>query len=61
VDDAAEALSLGRTKVYGLLDAGLLPSVKIGRARRTPRCKWQLARLDNRRYKGGRRSGLTPS
>jgi excisionase family DNA binding protein len=36
VEDAAEALSLGRTKVYELLESGLLPSVKIGRARRIP-------------------------
>jgi excisionase family DNA binding protein len=36
VEDAARALSLGRTKVYELLDAGLLRSVKIGRARRLP-------------------------
>ncbi|MGQ0629415.1 MAG: helix-turn-helix domain-containing protein [Sporichthyaceae bacterium] len=36
VEDAAEALALGRTKVYELLDAGALRSVKIGRARRIP-------------------------
>lgn len=36
VEDAAEALALGRTKIYELLDAGLLRSVKIGRARRIP-------------------------
>jgi excisionase family DNA binding protein len=36
VEDAAQALALGRTKVYELLDAGQLRSVKIGRARRIP-------------------------
>lgn len=36
VEDAAEVLSLGRTKVYELSEAGLLPWVKIGRARRIP-------------------------
>jgi excisionase family DNA binding protein len=36
VDDAAAVLSLGRTKVYELLESGLLPSVKIGRSRRIP-------------------------
>lgn len=36
VEQAAEALALGRTKVYELLDSGSLRSVKIGRARRIP-------------------------
>ncbi len=36
VEQAAEALALGRTKVYELLDAGALRSIKIGRARRIP-------------------------
>jgi excisionase family DNA binding protein len=36
VEEAAEALALGRTKVYELLDAGALRSIKIGRARRIP-------------------------
>ncbi len=36
VEDTARALSLGRSKVYELLDAGQLRSVKIGRARRVP-------------------------
>ena len=36
VEDAAQALALGRTKIYELLDAGTLRSVKIGRARRIP-------------------------
>ncbi|HEX3611741.1 MAG TPA: excisionase family DNA-binding protein [Sporichthyaceae bacterium] len=36
VDDAAHALAIGRTKIYELLDAGTLRSIKIGRARRIP-------------------------
>jgi excisionase family DNA binding protein len=35
--EAAEALSLGRTKVYELMAGGVLRSVKIGTARRVPR------------------------
>jgi excisionase family DNA binding protein len=34
VEEAAEVLSLGRTKVYELIAAGEIPTVKIGRARR---------------------------
>lgn len=36
VEEAAEALALGRTKVYELLESGSLRSVKIGRLRRIP-------------------------
>jgi len=36
-EDAAEVLSIGRTKVYELLAAGLLRSVRIGTSRRVPR------------------------
>jgi excisionase family DNA binding protein len=36
VEDAAQALALGRTKVYELVESGALRSVKIGRARRIP-------------------------
>ena len=35
--EAAVVLSLGRSKVYELMRLGLLPSVKIGGARRIPR------------------------
>lgn len=38
VEEAGRFLALGRTKVYGLMDAGELRSVKIGKARRIP---WQ--------------------
>ena len=36
VDEAAERLGLGRTKVYELLNRGELASVRIGTARRVP-------------------------
>lgn len=36
VDEAARLLSLGRTKVYELMSAGVLPFVKCGTARRIP-------------------------
>ena len=36
VEDAAQALALGRTKVYELVETGALRSVKIGRCRRIP-------------------------
>ncbi|WP_338184095.1 helix-turn-helix domain-containing protein [Jatrophihabitans sp.] len=32
--DAADALSVGRSTVYNLMRAGVLPSVKIGKSRR---------------------------
>lgn len=34
--EAAQALGIGRTKVYELMAGGLLDSVKIGAARRVP-------------------------
>ena len=34
--EAARALGIGRTKVYELMAAGVLDSVKIGTARRVP-------------------------
>ena len=36
VEEAAELLSLGRSKVYQLIAAGELRAVKIGRATRVP-------------------------
>jgi len=36
VNEAAELLSLGRTKIYELLDTGALRSIRIGTARRVP-------------------------
>ncbi|GAA0633621.1 hypothetical protein GCM10009547_41950 [Sporichthya brevicatena] len=36
VEEAAEALGIGRTTMYGLLAAGLVESVRIGRLRRIP-------------------------
>jgi excisionase family DNA binding protein len=35
-EDTADQLSCGRTTVYGLMAAGELKSVKIGRSRRIP-------------------------
>jgi excisionase family DNA binding protein len=37
VMDASEATSLGRTKIYELMDSGQLPSVKVGARRLIPR------------------------
>lgn len=34
--EAAEALGIGRSKLYELMRAGLLESVRIGAARRVP-------------------------
>jgi excisionase family DNA binding protein len=34
VRQAADYLALSRSKIYGLMDAGQLPHVKLGRARR---------------------------
>lgn len=35
-EEAADALSLGRTKVYQLIAEGVLRSVRIGKSRRVP-------------------------
>lgn len=35
-EEAAETLSIGRTKVYELLALGVLRSVQIGKSRRIP-------------------------
>ena len=36
VDEAAHALSIGRTRVYALIASGELPVVKLGRSTRVP-------------------------
>lgn len=36
VDEAAEALSMGRTRMYSLIVAGELPVVRIGKSIRVP-------------------------
>ena len=36
VEDAAERLSIGRTTMYGLIKAGQITSVRVGRLRRVP-------------------------
>ena len=35
-EEAARQLSIGRTKVFALMESGTLRSVKIGRSRRIP-------------------------
>lgn len=35
-EQVADALSCGRTHVFGLIQSGALPSVKLGRLRRVP-------------------------
>jgi excisionase family DNA binding protein len=37
VYDAAAFLSVSRSKLYEMMDQGLLPFVKLGRSRRVPR------------------------
>lgn len=37
LDEAARQLRIGRTSLYGMLDRGELPSVKVGRRRLVPR------------------------
>lgn len=41
VEEASRFLSLGRSKLYSLMDAGELTYAKIGKARRIP---WQAVR-----------------
>ncbi|MBP2340419.1 excisionase family DNA binding protein [Saccharothrix coeruleofusca] len=36
VEDAARALSIGRTTMFGLIKSGAIASVQIGRLRRIP-------------------------
>ncbi len=37
VADVAATLSLSRSQIYRLIDAGVLPAVRVGTARRVPR------------------------
>jgi excisionase family DNA binding protein len=37
IPEVADALCLGRSKVYELLSSGAIESVQVGRARRVPR------------------------
>ncbi len=37
IEEAAKVLGLGRSKAYELVAAGVLPTVRIGRAVRIPR------------------------
>jgi excisionase family DNA binding protein len=36
IEEAADRLSLGRSKTYELVKAGVIPSVRVGRAVRVP-------------------------
>ncbi len=36
VEDAADLLDISRTHMYGLLAAGIVKSIKLGRSRRVP-------------------------
>lgn len=63
VEEAAEAAGLSRAAMYGLVLGGVIPSIKVGRARRVPRealVAWVRAQLAGRTGKGpaaaGRRS-----
>jgi len=53
ISEAQEYLSIGRTKLYALMDAGEIPYVKLGRARRIPRNS--LALFVNKHLEGGTR------
>lgn len=49
VAEASRFLSVSRTMLYGLMDAGRLAYVKIGRARRIPRAALVRLAHDNLR------------
>lgn len=56
VVEAAGFLGIGRSKTYDLMDKGLLPYVKIGKARRIPRralVDYAARGLRSGRYEGG--------
>lgn len=54
LEEAAEALGVGRTKLYELMAEGLVESVRIGASRRVP-----VAALDSfiERLRGSEREG----
>ena len=46
MEEAAAALSIGRTKAYQLVKEGSLRAVKVGRLRRVPvDALWEFARV----------------
>ena len=55
VPAGAAFLGLSRSKLYTLMDEGVLPYVKLGRARRIP--KRALIELASRNLHGGDRNG----
>ena len=58
VDEAAKALSIGRTKTYELVGSGIIPSVRIGRSVRVP--VKQLVELIEKGGKDLNASGWAP-
>jgi len=63
VEQAAEALAVGRSTLYQLLQAGRLRSVKIGRCRRIPRQSLDefVRGLASEPDTGGRAASPSPS
>ena len=62
VEEAAEAAGLSRARMYGLVLGGVVPSIKIGRARRIPRdglVAWVRAQLAERTGEGPTAAGRT--
>lgn len=54
IEEAAERLSIGRSKVYELIASGDIEAVKIGKARRIPAEALVLFVNDLRAYGGER-------
>ena len=67
VRGAAEYLSISRSKVYELMDAGMLTYAKFGKSRRIPRrairayAAENLVARDRRRPQAGRPTGVSMS
>lgn len=51
IREAGRFLNLSRTAIYGLMESGLLPYVKLGRSRRVP--KRALTELAGSCLRGG--------
>jgi excisionase family DNA binding protein len=39
IDEVAQFLRIGKSKIYGLMDAGLIRFAKFGKSRRIPRAE----------------------
>ena len=60
VEEAAEAAGLSRATMYELVLGGVVPSIKVGRARRIPRealVAWVHAQLAERTGEGPTAAG----